>query len=75
MEDGFSQIQSNISTTCYGHAGVCCDFSCFEQSLPVMSVGFLKILAHAVYYQAYYARVIRDEKPMLLLNSNNMVIV
>ena len=47
-------------------------FSCAKQSLRVMSVGFLKIPAHALYYQAYYAWVIRDEKPMLLLNVNNM---
>ena len=43
-----------------------------EQSL---SAGVLKIPVHAVYHQAYYTRVIRDEKPMLLLNGNDMELV
>ena len=45
-----SAPKSDISTTRYRHTGVHKDFSCVEQSLPVMSVGFLKIPTHAVYY-------------------------
>ena len=37
-----------------------------------MSTGILKIPAHAVYYQACYAWVVIDKKPMLLLNGNNV---
>ena len=37
-----------------------------------MSAGIVKIPTRAVYYRAYYTRVIRDEKSMLLLNGNNM---
>ena len=51
------------------------DFSCVEQSLPVTSVGVLKIPTHVVYYRAYYTWVNRDEKPMLLLNGNSMGLV
>ena len=46
-----------------------------KQSLPVMSVGVLKVPAHAVNYQAYYTWVDQDEKLMLLLNGNNMGLV
>ena len=55
MRSAGSAPKGDISTTHYGHAGAYWDFSCVEQSLPVTSVGVLKLPTQAVYHQAYYA--------------------
>ena len=50
-----SAPEGDITTTRYEHVGACWDFFCVEQSLPVTSAGILKLPAHAIDYQAYYA--------------------
>ena len=56
-----SELEGDVSTSCYEHVGAFWDYSYVYQVKPECRC--FKIPVHAIYHQAYYTRVIRDEKP------------